>query len=175
MFSIVFVCTGNTCRSPMAADLGRRYLVPLGPEVEVSSAGLWATDGQPAAPHAQSIVHEMGGDLGGHRSRPVTPELMASSALVLTMTRRHKEELLHLQPGLGEKVFTLAEFSGVARGQDVEDPIGGPRALYERAYFQLEEYVRAAVPRVKERVLAERARRAQSAPNASDGSLQKGS
>lgn len=143
----------------MAEELGRRYLAPLAPEVRVLSAGLAGGSGEPAAAHAQAVVAGVGGSLAGHRSQPVTDVLVDQADLVVTMTQRHQRELLRRFPKLAGRVATLAGLSALPGARDIEDPIGQDRKQYERTYLQLEEYIRAAIPKVKER-LRERGTRA---------------
>ncbi len=130
---IVFVCTGNTCRSPMAAALLRRRLadalaVPL-EELEalgfrVESAGVSAGYGAPAADPARELLGRRGLDLSAHRSRPLDDELVADAELIVTMTPAHTAAVLGAWPEAEEKTIVLDP-----RG--VPDPIGGSLADYE--------------------------------------------
>lgn len=126
--SVLFVCTGNTCRSPLAERLCKRLLADrLGcqpHELEtrgfvLHSAGVMAYPGDVASPPAVDVAAELGAELADHRSRPVTPELVAGATDVIAMTAGHLGLLLHRFGGLGPQPELLSE-SG-----DVPDPIGG--------------------------------------------------
>ena len=113
MQRILFVCTGNTCRSPMAAGLFAKMLQERGVTgIAVASAGLAAFDGAPASAEAVEVMRQFGVDLSGHRTRRLTREMVLTADLVLTMTKRHKEAVLALAPEAAGKVFTLREFAG---------------------------------------------------------------
>jgi protein-tyrosine-phosphatase len=130
---IVFVCTGNTCRSPLAAALCRRQLADrLGCAVEelpdrgfeVTSAGLAAVSGEPAAAEAVTVARELGAELTDHASRPATPDLIARADLIIAMTAGH---LLVLE-GLGGKAGQVRLLCG---DSDLPDPIGGDLGVYQ--------------------------------------------
>lgn len=139
---IVFVCTGNTCRSPMAAALARKILADrlqttvskLAEQyhVLVESAGLHAFPGMPATPEAKAAVASLGGDLAGHSSQRISLELLRRADVVFTMTEDHRAELLHLLPVIAEKIFCLDPAG------DIEDPIGGSESLYRQVAQRLQ-------------------------------------
>ena len=134
MLKIVCVCTGNTCRSPMAAALLSRFL----PGADVSSAGLYAAEGAPASYHALLAMDALGLDISAHRSRPFRPE-MAADALVLAMTRAHLRAIQRLCPAARVELFLGDE--------DVPDPFGQGMDAYERTAHRLEEGTRALARR----------------------------
>jgi protein-tyrosine phosphatase len=147
MIRILFVCTGNTCRSPLAEAAARRI---FGDHDDLEfSAGVAAADGAPASNHAQFVARDRGDGLGAHRSRALDPDLAADADLILTMTRGHADAARGL---LGaeerEKVLTLAEAAGVTPPVDVDDPIGGTLEDYERTNAQIESMVEALRPRL---------------------------
>ena len=133
--SILFVCTANVCRSPMAEALfmqkleQRRLSDPdFPPDWRVGSAGTWASEGEPAALRSQKVMLERGLDLRKHRSRRVTLEILGSYNLILVMEQSHKEALRVEFPGLTRRIFLLGEMAGLLR--DVRDPIAGTMADY---------------------------------------------
>ncbi len=129
---LLFVCTGNVCRSPMAEGIFRKMLEDRGlaGRIEVDSAGTWALDGNPPTPLAVAAVAAMGAEIGGHRARTVTMEDLRDADLVLVMEEAHRKSLFNLAPEFSRKVFLLSEMAG--RHEDIADPYGS---------YNLEDYV----------------------------------
>ena len=143
---VLFVCTGNTCRSPMAAAVLRDMAKREGLDLEVRSAGTAAFDGQPAADDAVQVLGERGAELREHRARRLRPEDVAWADLILAMTRAQRDRLRDEHPDAAGKIFTLAEYAeGTQR--DVEDPVGLGREAYRFTLQQIEEYLRKAAAR----------------------------
>jgi protein-tyrosine phosphatase len=146
---ILFVCTGNTCRSPMAAGLCRGFLAHrLGCEVHelsrhgvvVLSAGLAAPAGLPATPEAVRAAAALGADLSDHASQPVTPALLARADYVIAMTRSHLRAVAGNLPYPDVVAEVLRP-----NGQDVDDPYGGDANIYTACAASLAEAVKARV------------------------------
>jgi protein-tyrosine phosphatase len=133
--NVLLVCTGNTCRSPMAAVI----LESLGAErdVRVRSAGTGAASGAPAADEAQRVAGRHGLSLERHRSALLDPALLAWADHVLVMEAYHRRVVDHM--GAAEKVTLLSEYGG--DGQDIADPIGEPEETYERVFDALRSYL----------------------------------
>ncbi|MFZ5827424.1 MAG: low molecular weight protein arginine phosphatase [Bacillota bacterium] len=144
---VLLVCSGNTCRSPMAMALLKELWQKASPgwDLEVHSAGTGAYPGIPATDHAVTAMQERGLDLAAHRSQPV-PDL-ANYDLVLTMTQAHRDAILARQPAAAGRVFTLGEYAGT--GQEVPDPFGGPLEAYQHTAKALESMLRAIVERIR--------------------------
>ena len=146
--NVLLVCTGNICRSPLAAALLERALKERGIEgVAVHSAGTGAWDGAPASEGAYLVGLERGLDLSGHRARLLTRELVEEAALVLTMARHHRARVDEL--GGEGRVFVLGEYAG-RKGDDAEvsDPFGGDLGVYRDTCIELEGLVAAVVDRM---------------------------
>jgi glycine hydroxymethyltransferase len=129
--SILFVCTGNICRSPMAEGLFRRLLGNR-KDIEVASAGVHAVRGQPPSLHAIHVCDQEGVDIRGVRSQPLTATLVDRATHIFAMTGAHLETIHTLFPPGAEKTYLLREFEepGMTVWRDVPDPIGCSRDVY---------------------------------------------
>jgi protein-tyrosine phosphatase len=154
MPAVLFVCTGNLCRSPMAVTLLRARLAqdPERRTWQVLSAGTWAADGLPASPEAEVAMAERGLAIGDHRSRRVTEELLDEADVVLGMTPHHVEALRLAFPRAAGRIHLLADMCGEWRG--VVDPYGLSLAEYRATAAELARLIDAGYERIV--ALAER-------------------
>jgi protein-tyrosine-phosphatase len=128
IMNILFVCTGNTCRSCMAEVLANNLINGSALEVEFSSAGIYANMGQNASEGATRVMGEMGLDLSKHFAKTVTPELVHKADIILALTIGHKNLIVSRYPEARQKTFTLLEYIGEVG--DIEDPFGGDVIVY---------------------------------------------
>lgn len=139
---ILFVCTGNTCRSPMAAGILNRLLLREGmSDITVQSAGIAANPGEPASPNAQVAAKEIGVDLSNHRARQVDSKMIAESEAVYCMSEGHRRMLLSIFPKELEKIRVL--------GEGVPDPFGGDLEVYRRCRDAMVETLKKMAKRMK--------------------------
>ncbi|GAA3201818.1 low molecular weight phosphatase family protein [Nonomuraea roseoviolacea subsp. carminata] len=147
-FRVLFVCTGNLCRSPLAERLAR---ATLGPGFVVESAGTRAVPGLPMPEHARRTLLRLGGDPSGFASRPLTAALVAEADLVLAATVLHRAEVVALHLPAATRAFTIAEFGVLAAEADGDalggdpDPVCRARTLVDQA-AALRGLVRVDVP-----------------------------
>ena len=148
MPTILIICTGNLCRSPMAETLLRAKLHQdeERSDWQVSSAGTWATEGRPASAYAIAEMSKRGLDLRSHRSRPITGDLMKEADLVLGATQNHVEALQAAFPDQADKVHLLSEMVG--QGYDISDPYGGTKMEYAYIAQELEELIEEGYDRI---------------------------
>jgi protein-tyrosine-phosphatase len=150
MLQIVIICTGNTCRSPMAEVLLKDKIEKYNAaeQIAVASAGIAAWNEGRASKGAQCVMKQRGIDILAHRSRRLSREDIVRADLLLTMTTSHKEAVLSIMPEAWNKVFTLAEFAGEKK--DISDPYGGDTAIYEACAVEIENILEKSWGRILE-------------------------
>lgn len=129
---ILFVCTGNTCRSAMAAYIAAAIAEKKYPQQGFlfDSVGLFAANNQPATGEAQAVLAGLGIDMSHHRSKLFQEAMAKKADLIITMTQGHKQALLASCPQSQGKTFTLGELSG--SNEDVQDPYCCSREVYQK-------------------------------------------
>jgi protein arginine phosphatase len=145
MARVLFVCTGNTCRSPMAEAILKSKQLP---GVEVKSAGVYAPNGMDASFNAKVVLEE-NKISHGHRSSTLTKEMIDWATLVLTMTRGHKGLILSQYPDAAEKTFTLKEFAEESGSLDVADPFGGNEQIYLEAFTEIQKSIERIIDKIR--------------------------
>src|SRR3984885_10265591 len=140
MKTVLFVCTGNICRSPMAEGIFR-HIMKGRRDIQVVSAGIGAMEGQAPSPYAVQAVRELGIDISRQRSRQLTPELVQEADYIFGMTHSHVDTIFLLYPQAAEKTFLLREFDDTLDifEKDISDPIGGSYEIYMNCRDQIEQ------------------------------------
>ena len=155
-YKVMFVCTGNTCRSPMAEGALRKLLENRGVnDIEVFSSGTGATPMFPATDYAIEACKVWDADISGHRSQPLIRELIEIADLILAMSPAHCHRVVSLDPSAENKTYLLKNFpeSGCV-GEGVDDPIGGSLDVYNRAFIEIGEEIGRILPMIDERAEA---------------------
>ena len=149
-FRVLLVCTGNTCRSPMAAGALRRMLEADAGRIVVESAGTAAWDNQPATAGALQVAARAGVDLSDHRSRRLTPAMVRSADLVLVMERAHLAAVRSLGAD-AEHSHVLSEWPGSGEsGWEISDPFGASSEAYEECWRRIQHHLERVVPYIRE-------------------------
>jgi len=153
---VLFVCTGNTCRSPMAEGILKKMLEDKGVgNLEVSSAGTHGLSNAPASLFAMEVAGDRNIDLSGHRSRRLTPEMIKEADLILAMSQEHLDFISRIDRRVEDRTFLLKAFpqvnSASNKGRNdgvlsIEDPIGRSLDDYERSFVEIEKEIRRILP-----------------------------
>lgn len=149
--SVLFVCTANKIRSPIAAALFRRRLEQARSdwrEWRIESAGTWGMDGEGASKNALAVMLRRGIDLSTHLARTVNEEMLQSFSLILTMEQGHKEALQIEFPQVAERVYMLSEMIGMYA--QVDDPVGRPLPVYEETAEKIDQMLSRGMQRILE-------------------------
>jgi protein-tyrosine-phosphatase len=146
---VLFVCTGNICRSPMAEGLARHHARQRGLALSCASVGLIARDGMPATEHGVITLAAKGIDIGGHRARRLGGAEVDWADLVVAMEEEHRLAVREFPEAKAKPVVLLSEWAGEpALGPGIADPIGGSAADYAKTADEIERYIERALARL---------------------------
>lgn len=155
--NVLFVCTGNTCRSPIAEKILKKIAEDANIEIDVKSTGIAAIEGHTASKNARTVMKEYGTEVG-HQTKRISKGLLLWADLVLTMTMHHKKILIEQEPRLSDKIHTLKEYiasqSEIKNEQllpslDVDDPFGGDLNRYRKTADEIEDSIKILIKMLK--------------------------
>lgn len=147
MHTVLFVCTANICRSPMAMGLLRQKVGYMD-DWRIESAGTWSISGEPPAWNTQLVLAQRGIDIRNHRSRPVNRDLLKEFRLILVMEAGHKEALRVEFPEVADRVYLLSEMVGDS--YNIPDPMGFSLESFEETLRELEQILDRGFARIRE-------------------------
>lgn len=147
MYQVLMVCTGNICRSPIAAGMLRHHLPDdLKGRIEVASAGTHALHGNQAETHAMYAMDQIGIDISRHRARQITKEMARGADLILTMEAAHARRVKSLLGWRQNKPRMISEFNSRSSNHDIDDPYGGILSDYETCIQTLKPCIEGLIP-----------------------------
>jgi protein-tyrosine phosphatase len=148
---LLFVCTANICRSPMAESIFNTLVSDAAIPYEARSAGVAALVGEPIATNARTVLEEAGIQAGEHRARQVDRAMLEEAILVLAMTPQHVAALNRLAGGLSEKIWTLPGYAkGASAAEGIADPYMMPVSAYRASMREIFECVDRVVRKLQE-------------------------
>jgi len=145
MTRVLFVCTGNTCRSPMAEAILKSKEIS---EIEVKSAGVYALNGNEASENTKRVLDENGLD-HNHQAALLNESIVSWSTYILTMTKGHKDIIINTFPNAVGKTFTMKEFAGGIGSIDISDPFGGTIEIYRNTFNEMNETISKIISRLQ--------------------------
>jgi protein arginine phosphatase len=144
--NIYFICTGNTCRSPMAEAILKSMNID---QLEVRSAGIYALDGGEMSGNAKAVLASQNIAMN-HASKLVNETDLKWANLILTMTTAHKQIVVEHYPQFADKIFTLKEYTAPYASRDVSDPFGGDYSQYEQTFLELKQHMELLKEKLEE-------------------------
>jgi len=150
---VLFVCTGNICRSPMAEAYFNKLCADAGilDRLSAESAGVFATDGISATRTARMALSDMGTDINNHRSRHITLAMLDEADLIIAMTSAHKDAIAQIYPAATPKTKLLLEYIN-SPGRDVDDPFGGDIGVYTESFAVMKPALDALFAQLKKQL-----------------------